>query len=341
MPKGGPPAVVDEHGAADFAKLMTVPEADELIDSAFGRARKAQAPKGEPGQAGTNRELARVGEASRAFESQLHRVIRSFPSIDDLHPFYRELVDVLVGADDLKQHLGAVDWARNRVQDLRADAEDRIRDAENNHEAMLVRRETYGRMASVIEDVEEDLVALEEARYELAGVPELRVDAPTLVLAGYPNVGKSSFLEAVSSASPEVASYPFTTKGIALGHREHRHHQVQLMDTPGLLDRPMDERNAIERQAVLALRHAADAVLFVLDPSGHCGYPIEDQRRLLDEVQRLFEDTRVLVVENKNDIKRGEVERSMSCETGDGVDDVAEEALDAAVEAFNERWELF
>lgn len=341
MPEGGPPDVVDEHGAADFQKLMTVPTADELVDSAFRSGRKADSPKGSPGEAGTNRELARVGAAARTFESRLHRVIRSYPSLDDLHPFYRELVDVVVGIDDLKQHLGAAEWARGRVQDIRAEAEDRIRSAEDNHEAMLARKEAYGRMASLVQDVAEDLEALGEARETLAPIPKLRADVPTLVLAGYPNVGKSSLLERLTRASPAVASYPFTTTGVALGHTEHRHHTVQIVDTPGLLDRPMSDRNDVERQAVLALRHAADAVLVLLDPSGHCGYPPEDQQALADEIASLFPDTRRLVVENKADLEATGNRPAMSCETGEGVDEVVEQALDEAVEAFNERWDPF
>lgn len=339
MPKGGPPQVVDEHGAADFSRLMTVPQADDLIDSAFRRGRKAQSPKGAPGERGKNRELARVGAVSRTFESRLHRVIRSFPSLEELHPFYRELVDVLVGMDEVKQSLGAVGWARSRVQSIRSKIEDRIRESENNHEAMLARKEAYGRMASLVEDIEEDLVRLKEARHELAGLPTLRFDAPVLVIAGYPNVGKSSFLTKATRATPEVASYPFTTKGVSIGHREHRHLQVQLMDTPGLLDRPMEDRNDIERQAILALRHAADLIVFMLDPSGHCGYPIEDQRRLLEEMQEVFPDTRLIIVENKADLETSGEHPSMSCETGDGVDAFVETALDAAVEAFNERYD--
>lgn len=339
MPKGGPPQVVDEHGAADFSRLMTVPQADDLIDMAFRRGRKAQSPKGPPGERGKNRELARVGAASRAFESRLHRVIRSFPSLEELHPFYWELVDVLVGVDDLKQHLGAVGWARRRIQKIRSDVEARIREAENNHEAMLARKEAYGRMASIVNEIEDDLAELAEARHELAGLPTLRFDAPVLVVAGYPNVGKSSFITHVTRATPEIASYPFTTKGVSLGHREHRHLKVQLMDTPGLLDRPMEDRNDIERQAIHALRHAADAIVFLLDPSGHCGYPIKDQLNLLDEVKMVFPDTRILVVENKADLEATGERPAMSCETGEGIEAVVEDAMSEAVEAFNERYD--
>jgi len=45
-------------------------------------------------------------------------------------------------------------------------------------------------------------------------------DEFTVVVAGYPNVGKSSFIRLVSTAEPEIAAYPFTTKGVIVGHRD-------------------------------------------------------------------------------------------------------------------------
>ena len=47
---------------------------------------------------------------------------------------------------------------------------------------------------------------------------------------------------------PEVASYPFTTKGIIVGHRIMGREKIQFVDTPGILDRPAEERNA-DREA--------------------------------------------------------------------------------------------
>ena len=88
-------------------------------------------------------------------------------------------------------------------------------------------------------------------------------DEFTVVVAGYPNVGKSSFIQLVSTATPEVASYPFTTKGVIVGHREVGRDRVQFIDTPGILDRPTIDRNAIELQALTAIVNLADIVLYI------------------------------------------------------------------------------
>ncbi|CAN0313882.1 unnamed protein product, partial [Laminaria digitata] len=67
---------------------------------------------------------------------------------------------------------------------------------------------------SVLED-------LTEVQKALRGLPIVQLHLPTVVLVGAPNVGKSSIVRAVSTGTPEVNSYPFTTRGMALGHMFH------------------------------------------------------------------------------------------------------------------------
>jgi nucleolar GTP-binding protein len=152
------------------------------------------------------------------------------------------------------------------------------------------------------------------------------------VVAGFPTVGKSSLIRALTDAEPEVASYPFTTKECTVGHRSviiadargrRKREKLQFVDTPGLLDRPEDERNDIERQAALALKHLADVIVFMLDPSEHCGYPLEKQERLLVEIKKLFPRIPMFVVENKVDIKAAPSEHlKISATTGAGVEEL-------------------
>ncbi len=147
-------------------------------------------------------------------------------------------------------------------------------------------------------------------------------------MAGYPNVGKSAFVRAVSSARPRVAEYPFTTKGISLGHFESDKQKVQVLDTPGLLDRPMESRNRIERQAIAALAHVADVIVFLLDPTETCGYPTDAQLRLLESVQSAFPGIPLIVAENKADLGLGTTgRRRISARTRQGVEEVLDLAL--------------
>lgn len=60
------------------------------------------------------------------------------------------------------------------------------------------------------------------------------------MVTGYPNVGKSSFINSVSKANVEVESYPFTTKALYVGHSEYKTTRFQVIDSPGVLDHQLE-----------------------------------------------------------------------------------------------------
>lgn len=55
---------------------------------------------------------------------------------------------------------------------------------------------------------------------------------------------------------------------------------IKVIDTPGILDQPLEERNTIEMQAVTALAHIRAAILFIVDISELCDHTIEEQVRI-------------------------------------------------------------
>jgi len=270
----------------NFKSIPYIQRCQELLDNAFARASKESPQK-------------KVKTFSQILRKHLRKVSKGWPSLDNMPPFYYTLVDVVVGVGRLKKSLGAVNWALKTLDRLSRSYNAEIRRADRET-AYRLRKEFYGRAASILKAVEDDLMFLGEARRKLQDMPEVE-DTFTVVIAGLPNVGKSSILKALTGARPRVESYPFTTQQLLLGYFEHRYQRYQIVDTPGLLDRAIENRNPAEKQAVLALRYLANAVIYVFDPSSHCGYPIKDQLRVYQEVTKSF-DVPVIVVVNKEDI---------------------------------------
>ncbi len=310
-----------------FENLPTTPRSEELIDKAFSRAARAGRAKD-----GTDAQQSMLLTAANIISDNLQNVVTAWPDFDRLDPFYYGLADAIVDADELRQHLNELSWASQKATDIRYEYEPRLQG--DRETAIKFRKQAFARIADVVEEIEDDLLAVADAREKLRDLPDIRPDQPTIVVAGYPNVGKSSFVNAVTRASNAEASYPFTTTQIHVGHVEQNHIRYQLVDTPGLLDRPPEDRNDSESQAVSALEHAADAVLVVLDPTGECGYPLDVQRALRDDIEQRF-DVPVLTVYNKMDRFDGDREGLsdasgwMSIVDGEHVEEVLEMMIDA------------
>ena len=297
----------------EFEKIPTVPTADEVLDRCFRRAAAKMKLKANKDRA--NQDFVRA--VSHSIHDRLVHVIQTFPEFETLPPFYRETVDILYGIPRLKKALGAIGWA---ARWSRLHGPDLIYETRRGGDPLAARKKAVARLASVVHQIDSELRFLNEVRNVVRKLPHVE-DIFTIVIAGYPNVGKSSFIRLVSTADPEVASYPFTTKGVIVGHRVDGRRRMQFIDTPGVLDRLPEERNPIERQAMAAITNIADVILFIIDPSEHCGFPLEDQMKLYEEITSTI-DVPVIAVANKSDIKGLEGYASMSTGQNTGVDEV-------------------
>jgi nucleolar GTP-binding protein len=309
-----------------FESLPTTPRSEELLDKAFSRAARAGRSK-----SGLDAQQSMLQTASSILADNLENVVTQWPDFGTVDPFYYELADAIVDVDELRQSLSEVTWASRQVWRLREEYQPKLRNTDPD-KARKHRKQVFARMADVVEEVEDDLVRIGEARDALKTLPDIRPDEPAIVVAGYPNVGKSSFVNHVTRADNEIAHYPFTTRGVHVGHFDRDRVRYQIIDTPGLLDRPEADRNDIERQAASALEHLGDAVVFLVDASEACGYPLSAQLALRDAVAARFRerDVPVLTVNNKSDRSRDvDADHQMSIETGEGIDTVLDAAVDA------------
>ncbi|MDR0900965.1 MAG: NOG1 family protein [Methanobrevibacter sp.] len=284
--------------------IPTIPTPDELLDKGFRRGKKAAdlaRTSKIPRRLKSKRiEETRVTTACQVIKSRLKMILDRVPDIETLPEFYQDYIDITVGIDDMKKALGALNWAFGILTQLEKDYAGRIRRGAPER-ATELQRQAYGRIASVTNKIKKDLDFLDFAKSNLRNMPTIDFDATTIVIAGFPNVGKSTLLRQITDASPEVANYPFTTKGIQIGHLERNWKSIQIIDTPGLLDRPILDMNEIELNAMVALEHLADAIFFIIDASETCGYPIESQYKLSEEIKRIF-DVPMVYLFNKMDI---------------------------------------
>ena len=318
-------------------RIPTILTSDEILDKAFRKVSKVDKVGRDKVEMVKRKSMGRIASATDVISSTLQKYVKAFPSINERDDFVAEMIDVTVGIDKMKKALGNLDWASDKIKELQKQYTSKVMTSTSVNAADTYRKAFYGRTSSVVNKISPDLEFLTYARNEFRKVPDFDDNMLSIVIAGFPNVGKSQFLRMISHAEPEVAAYPFTTKGIEVGIHQSGYRRYQVIDTPGLLDREPEERNRIEMQAVTALKHLANSILFILDPSETCGYHMESQLRLLDYVQQLFPGVPVTVVENKVDIiDTGSDHLKMCAATGQGIDEVMAAVLGSMKHLENE-----
>ncbi|MFX0068677.1 MAG: NOG1 family protein, partial [Candidatus Hodarchaeota archaeon] len=231
-----------------------------------------------------------------------NKVIKQMPTLSNIDPFYQELTEILVGIDKLRKTLASLSGSTRVIKNIADQHIRRIRKTSNLGVITSERKAAYGRIASVMKKLQGRMVFLKDVFRRLRGLPSTDPSVLTIAVGGPPNVGKSTFVKEVSSAKPEIAAYPFTTRELIVGHIELDRQRIQIIDLPGLLDRPLGERNAIELQAITALKHLANVIIFIIDPSETSGYPIDSQLSLFHEIKTTFDKIPIISVINKIDL---------------------------------------
>jgi GTP-binding protein len=179
-----------------------------------------------------------------------------------------------------------------------------------------------------------------EVGEENAIILELKLIAD-VGLIGYPNVGKSTLLAAVSAAKPKIASYPFTTREPVLGVVEIDQRSFVLAEIPGLIDGAHLGRGLGHD----FLRHIVRTRVLIHLIDGSSASPAQDMAQVNTELS-LFDSALgqkpQLVVVNKIDLPEVKVRLAelkdsfaaigtkalfVSAATGEGVPELMAEAL--------------
>lgn len=308
-------------------EIPYIPNTTEIIDRSFKKASKKANVQYNSGIRMQIIEAEMITTVANSISKMLSSIVQGYPNLDNLPEFYKKLIDLTVGIDRLKISLNRVSMANKTIKKLSKEYMKDLKKRRDSRE--MVRKEFYGRTVSIINGLSNDLYFLDNARKKINDLPEIDLDKPIIIVTGYPNVGKSTIVNMISTGRPDIASYPFTTKEIFAGHFYYGRDKYQVIDVPGILEREDSRRNNMERLAFLAIEQINSIILFVLDPTETCGYSILEQIKLLNEIKKNF-DRPMIVVANKMDIKKVDsdiVDIFISAKTGDNIPELMEKVL--------------
>ena len=288
----------------NFQSIKSVEDYKFYLDLAFRRARekgtKLRSTKLKGGRLEKSKyiEFMKLQVISDTIAARMQVIVESFPSLDELPEFYNELVRLSIDYAQFKRSLGAVNWLGQRARNMLKIYKSKLDKNTQFERINIIKREFLGRISSMVKQVKTDFVFLEGARRTMKAFPTIKTSLKTVAIAGFPNVGKTTILFKISGSEAEINSYPFTTKGVNVAYIGKGKERIQLLDTPGTLDR-FEKMNNIEKVAYLAIKHCADIIVFVFDLTEE--YPLDKQIKLYQRLKKDF-GKEIIIYISKSDL---------------------------------------
>ncbi|MEM3711401.1 MAG: GTPase [Thermoprotei archaeon] len=269
-----------------FRQLGEIPDLDSLENSIFRRVATINLSKhSDPLRASSTKIKLFV----KLYENKMKRFTALYRQVKSAHEFYISLSDSIYNGGynqlrlDIESVLNSIMLLKklkyNYIQQIKA----------NPSNANQLKREFLGRAGSIIKGLKPAFVRMKTYRTLLIDLPDIDLSVFKVVIVGTPHVGKSSLVSNLTSRKIRIGSYPFTTKEINAGELREGSIRTIIYDTPGLLDRPLEERNNIELRAIAALKHLANLAIFLIDPTEKAGYLLTYQQTVLNSIKSILD----------------------------------------------------
>ncbi|MGC9132856.1 MAG: GTPase [Nanopusillaceae archaeon] len=266
---------------------------EELINNAFKRANNNTKSIYDIKE----KNLTKIQIVYQYIDSRLEKIYNEIIIPED--KFYLELYKLIFPKINFKKVRERVKYIRKLLKDLYTKYKNNIKINKDIESIKKYRKEFYGRIASILRRNWKIFKIYNIYLNERKKIPNIK-RLPTTVISGLPNVGKSTLLKNLTGSNVKIEPYPFTTKDLMIGYIRTPYFDIQIIDTPGILDRPIEEMNEIEKKSALALKYLANIIIYVIDLTETCGYNLDEQINLLENIKKIFNKEVILYFSKKD-----------------------------------------
>lgn len=303
-PKSKGEVSIENENVGAFQKLPMVMPSVDILYSSLRKAKKIAPTKGITNVAKRerNKGAKQLDALMKELAAPLRDYVDNFPKKKYLHPYERSLVELTLGDGNYEEVLMKVDTLMKKVISVGKEHASLCAKSLSKKEAEERLNQGKEKLEEIFHHEGKAIDELLDIAKTLRAMPVVDLKTPTLCLVGAPNVGKSSLVRILSTGKPEICNYPFTTRGILMGHIALNYQRFQVTDTPGLLRRHDENRNNLEKLTLAVLSHLPTAILYVHDLSGECGMSASDQYSIYKEIKERFNDHLWLDVISKSDL---------------------------------------
>ncbi|CDG65585.1 MAG: hypothetical protein PWQ15_1836 [Methanobacterium sp.] len=146
------------------------------------------------------------------------------------------------------------------------DIEDKIRKIEEEIAKTPYNKATshhIGKLKAKISKLREESIKRGSSGTKGRGFTLKKSGDSTVVLVGFPSVGKSTLLNQLTNAQSKIGAYEFTTLDVIPGVMDYRGAQIQIFDIPGIITGASKGKG--RGREILSVARNADLIVMVLD----------------------------------------------------------------------------
>ncbi|KAJ0446928.1 putative NOG1 helical domain-containing protein [Helianthus annuus] len=177
----------------NFKKITKVPTGKDFVDIVLSRTQRQTPTVVHKGYA-INRirqfYMRKVKFTQTNFHEKLSTIIEEFPRLDDIHPFYGDLLHVLYNKDHYKLALGQINTARNLISKIAKDYVKLLKYGDSLYRCKALKVAALGRMCTVTKRIGPSLAYLDQIRQHMARLPSIDPNTRTILICGYPKQQK-------------------------------------------------------------------------------------------------------------------------------------------------------
>jgi len=187
-----------------------------------------------------------------------------------------------------------------KLEQTKSDMPSRIKEFEEELAKTKYNKRTQGHIGIIkakIAQLKEKQIQRKKGKGKTDGYTVKKSGDASVIIVGFPSVGKSTLLNKLTNAESQVAHYAFTTLTCIPGMLNYKHAKIQVLDVPGIVEGAASGRG--RGREVLSVAVNSDLVMFVIDvfDPGH-------YKKLMKEVRaaylRVNEEKPDVTIKNKS-----------------------------------------
>lgn len=152
----------------NFKKIAVVPSAKDFVNIILSKTQRKT-----PTVIHKHYKISRIRQfymrkvkfTQQNFHDKLTQILTDFPKIEDIHPFFADLMNILYDKDHYKLALGQLNTARHLIDNISKEYVRLLKYGDSLYRCKQLKRAALGRMATLMNRQKENLQYLEQVRW--------------------------------------------------------------------------------------------------------------------------------------------------------------------------------